>query len=395
MFEELVSQYFQLCETCNASVKGDFLAGYHDRISPKVDELLQGFHKLSSLLAEAKEYTLPESVKQSCFAAVVGTIGGQGHTPRSLYELGLSELRKAEDEMYEIIANLRGLPKTASYETKLQTIDLFMADSAEDSKQKLNDDPSLYARTAQNIIDRSQRLLPQVSFYMVHSPKLHDENSESGYGVDAYYNPNSGMVFINSYYPTVLPSLASLMIHEGVPGHHLFIRASKPKEKKILFEASYKSQELIEGWAFYMEEFANELGFYNQEERMWSLNLIRMRALRLITPYHFFVDNWSSAQVKDFYRKHLSSTEYTMESEIRRALNWRGQGFTYMVGKEMIKKLRLKSERVLGDNFSVLEFHDFILGLHGNVHPKTLEALHAQWLEDKVSEVDDRGARIK
>ncbi len=153
-------------------------------------------------------------------------------------------------------------------------------------------------------------------------------------------------------------SLRSLVYHETVPGHHFQIglgieNADLPAFRRINALGFISASG--EGWALYAERLAAEHGWYDgdPEGRIGQLNSALFRARRLVVDTGLHAMRWTRQQAIDFGIE---------PSEIERYVVMPGQACSYMVGQLKIVELREKARDVLGDSFSIREFHDAVLG---------------------------------
>ena len=74
----------------------------------------------------------------------------------------------------------------------------------------------------------------------------------------------AGLVYINCYQPEkqVKYDKEALILHEGVPGHHLQIALQSEIEVLPEFRKSSRFSALSEGWGLYPESLGAELGLY-------------------------------------------------------------------------------------------------------------------------------------
>lgn len=152
-------------------------------------------------------------------------------------------------------------------------------------------------------------------------------------------------------------------VHEAYPGHHLqlsFARRHPSTIRKVI-----DSSILSEGWALYSEELMHELGYYTPEERMLQLEWALVRAARVLIDVGLHTKGMTIAEAERILveRVHLEPT--LARSEVRRYTESPTQPLSYIVGREIILRMR---ERYLKDGKSLKDFHREILS-RGTISP--------------------------
>ena len=161
------------------------------------------------------------------------------------------------------------------------------------------------------------------------------------------------------------------VVHESYPGHHLqYTRAREhPSRLRRLFDDDIFS----EGWAMYAEELMLELGF--DRDPITQLHVKRnvlWRALRVILDVELQSRNISTAQGIEMLMNQIGLDFSFAHSEIHRYLLEPTQPLSYLVGKIEILRLKRECEKRWGDQFSLRDFHDRLLGA-GELPIKMLE----------------------
>ncbi len=92
--------------------------------------------------------------------------------------------------------------------------------------------------------------------------------------------------------------------------------------------------------------------------------------------------DWSRSQAVDYMSSHCSLEESVLETEVDRYVVWPGQALAYKWGQLAIRHIRTESERALGEDFDIREFHDQVLS-SGILPIPILEAKVHAWIEDQ------------
>ncbi len=163
--------------------------------------------------------------------------------------------------------------------------------------------------------------------------------------------------------------LRTLVYHETVPGHHFHValmaeNSELPRFRQARVYGGISAS--TEGWALYAERLAAESGWYEDdvEGLIGQLDSALFRARRLVVDTGLHAKQWTRQQAID----------YGIEpSEVERYIVMPGQACSYMIGRLKIAELREKAMQALGDDFSIREFHNVVLGV-GSVPLTILES---------------------
>jgi uncharacterized protein (DUF885 family) len=163
--------------------------------------------------------------------------------------------------------------------------------------------------------------------------------------------------------------LRTLVYHETVPGHHFHValmaeNSELPRFRQVRVYGGISAS--TEGWALYAERLAAESGWYEDdvEGLIGQLDSALFRARRLVVDTGLHAKQWTRQQAID----------YGIEpSEVERYIVMPGQACSYMIGQLKIVELREKALQALGDDYSIREFHNVVLGV-GSVPLTILES---------------------
>lgn len=158
-------------------------------------------------------------------------------------------------------------------------------------------------------------------------------------------------------------TLSSIGAHEVFPGHFLHfehLRAvSSPSRKSGFFAAT----SFVEGWAHYAEQMVLDEGFErgNPEVRLGQLSEALVRLARTIVGIRLHTEDLSVEQGVRFFCDEAYLEESSARQEAERATFDPGC-VLYALGKMMLLKLRTDVREAEGESFSLLRFHDRLLG---------------------------------
>lgn len=204
----------------------------------------------------------------------------------------------------------------------------------------------------------------------------------------AYYEQGApdaarpGYLYVNTY---DLPSrpiweMEDLVLHEGVPGHHLQISLAQEMEGVPEFRKQLGYTAFIEGWALYSETLGPEMGFYTDPyQKFGFLSAVMWRAVRLVVDTGIHSMGWSRDQAIQYFEETTGQPALNSVVEVDRYIVWPGQALGYMIGRLKIQGLRQDAEQSLGDRFDIRAFHDAIVD-EGALPMDILESRTKEWI---------------
>lgn len=299
-----------------------------------------------------------------------------------LHQLGLDEIARVNAEMERLGEKLFSL-------RDLKAI-----------LQKLRTDPALYFTTEAEIEARATAALAaakaKIPAYFGVLPKtdcvVHRIPAiEAPFTTIAYYrepNPDGskpGEYMINVSSPTKRARFEAevLAYHESIPGHHLQIALAMEQPAVPAFRRFLGPTAFVEGWAFYVERLANEMGLYHGDlDRMGMLSFDAWRGSRLVVDTGIHAEGWTRAQAIAFMEDHTALARTNIENEVDRYIYWPGQALGYKTGQLALLRLRKKAEGALGSRFDLRAFHDAVLR-GGAVTLPVLDARIEAWIASR------------
>jgi uncharacterized protein (DUF885 family) len=281
-------------------------------------------------------------------------------SPDEIHEIGLKELKKTEADMLAV-ARKYGFNDLASF------------------NEHIKNDRKLYATSAQQLLDLYANYVrdmePKLPQLFGHLPKaklvaIPMDATRAPNGVPADYTPGSadgsrpGHINVNEYDPEhrLLLNVEAIAYHEGIPGHHLQISIGHELTDLPAFRRFGDYTAFIEGWAFYAERLAKEVGGYQDpyseygrlENEMW-------RDIRLVVDTGVHSKHWSRDQMVEYFHKYTAMDEPNIQTEVDRYICWPGQALAYKLGQLEILRLREEARQRLGDKFDIRAFHDAVI----------------------------------
>jgi uncharacterized protein (DUF885 family) len=176
-------------------------------------------------------------------------------------------------------------------------------------------------------------------------------------------------------------SLPTLNYHEGVPGHHWQISIQQESGAiPFIRSALLGFSAFNEGWGLYAEQLADELGAYAADPlgRLGYLQSATFRASRLVVDTGMHHKRWSREQAIQSMMEATGDLETSVTTEIERYSVWPGQACSYMVGKQVLLRLREEARATVGARFDLKAFHDTLLA-NGSVPLSVVERVARDW----------------
>jgi uncharacterized protein (DUF885 family) len=358
----------------------------HDAILAAIDQQVRpAYAKLSQFVAkdyaphgrtEPGVWQLPNG--EAIYRFDVAQMTTTKETPERIHEIGLSEVKRIEDEM-TAIAKSQGFNDLASFRASLKTNPKTHATSREDILNRYRG----YIAGMQPELPKLFGMLPKTKVEVVPVEAFREKEAAAAeYQQGTPDGSRPGKVFVNTgdYANRSVLTIESTAYHEGVPGHHMQISIAQtlPGLPPFRQQAGYNAY--IEGWALYAERLGKEIGFYKDplsDYGRLSDELLRADRLVLDTGVHY--KHWTRQQMVDFFHAHSSEDEPDVQAETDRYITWPGQALAYKMGQLKILELRERAKKELGNQFDIRAFHDEILG-GGALPLDVLEARTDAWI---------------
>ncbi|HET9331341.1 MAG TPA: DUF885 domain-containing protein [Steroidobacteraceae bacterium] len=228
------------------------------------------------------------------------------------------------------------------------------------------------------------RSLPPQHLRVERVPVSQEKGSAGAYYQQAAMDGSRpGIFFANLRDLSEVPQwgMKTLAYHEGVPGHHFQISIALGLKGMPLVRQQTLYTAYAEGWALYAEQFAAEIGMYQDDPfgDLGRLQLELMRAARLVVDTGLHASGWSREQAIDYMVSTTGMPVGDVTSEVERYMSLPGQACAYKVGELKILELREKARATLGTKFSLKDFHAVVLE-NGGVPLTVLEQLVDEWI---------------
>jgi len=290
-----------------------------------------------------------------CYAGLIRLHTGLDLSADQIHATGLAEVER----ITEAIRDELGITDEAGYRAQLAA------------------DPAMYAQSPADVervfsahIDRLLPVLPRYFSRLPAAPfRLRPlEAALSGLTYGYYDAPGAAGDGAGYYCYNVadlperpLLQAASVIYHEGMPGHHLQIgllmedTALHPIRRVPTELRTFALNGYTEGWAEYAAGFCDEIGLYaDPVDRYGRLSAERFQAARLVLDTGLNVLGWSRDRAAGYLRVNGFMAEAEIDTELLRyAIDDPGQALAYHLGHWYLRKLRGSRD--------AREFHEAVL----------------------------------
>ena len=155
-------------------------------------------------------------------------------------------------------------------------------------------------------------------------------------------------------------SIFNTSIHEAYPGHHLQLVAANehPSLTRVLVDAP----EFVEGWAMYCELMMREQGFDTAPTHQLMMHTDAIwRACRIIIDVKLQRGELTVPQAVDFLVEQTGFERPQAAAEVNWYTYRPTYPMSYLLGRQLLRRLRADEQKRLADSFSLRGFHDALL----------------------------------
>jgi uncharacterized protein (DUF885 family) len=301
---------------------------------------------------------------------------------KQVHELGLKEVARIQQQMTELGRRLgydgpaNALPQWVSGQDKFKPF--------KTEGEILDAYRKIYA-VVDAKLPQYFSLLPKAKLDVQLEPELTRATASNHYTPPAADGSHPGVFWavVNDPGKQSDVGMVSLLLHEGVPGHHL--HAALLKELPLPDFRKFDTEHLnaaafTEGWALYAETLGKDFGLYDEPRFYYGhLNSELLRAVRLVVDTGMHSMGWTREQAIAYMTQTLGSSEASAANQVERYMAWPGQALSYKIGSLKILDLRAKAQKELGPKFSYPKFHEVVIG-DGTLPLPILEAQVERWI---------------
>ena len=197
-------------------------------------------------------------------------------------------------------------------------------------------------------------------------------------------NTDQNVIYINNGYQDSTSGLYTTLAHEGFPGHLYQTVYSRTHASTPLLSILSCSG-ANEGWATYVENYACTLdnglpdGVGEYQALARSISLCVHGMLDIGINY----DGWTKEQAAKFARSYFELDDATIDQLWQTMIDTPTNYLEYCGGYLEIMEMREQAEQTLGTDFSLFDFHQFLLDT-GPVPFSVIRKYFDIWLDAQV-----------
>jgi uncharacterized protein (DUF885 family) len=299
-------------------------------------------------------------------------------SPDTIHQLGVSEVARIRSEMEAVKDKVGFSGDLKAFFEYVRT------------------DPKFYYKTPEELLGRFKaieaKIWPGIPSLFHHQPKapfevrplpaLGDQRGTGYYRAGPPDGKTPGVLFFNMSMLNTrpIPTLETLTLHEGIPGHHFQITLARENEALPPLLRYGSSTAFAEGWGLYAESLGPELGMFKDPMQMFGhYDMEMLRAVRLVVDTGIHAKQWTRERAIQFMLDNTSMAPRDVEVEIDRYIAYPGQACAYKIGQLKFRELRERSAKALGSRFDVRDYHHQAIGT-GSLPMDVLEAKVDRWI---------------
>jgi len=303
-------------------------------------------------------------------------------TPEQIHQIGLDEVTRLHAEMDKVKTQVGYTGTLQQFFEHIRTDPKFKPASREWLQQEYVRIGKRLDRTLPNLFST----LPKAPLEIRPVPALTEKGAARGsYNSGTPDGSRPGIFYFNAYdLPSrTTPSMETLYLHEGAPGHHFQISLAQENTALPDFQRFGGNTAYAEGWGLYAETLGKELGVYTDPYQYFGyLDSQLFRAIRLVVDTGIHAKGWTRDQTIQYILDNSSRGRSNATAETERYIAIPGQALAYKIGQLKISELRARAERELGPKFDVRDFHAQVL-MSGALPLAVLEAKIDRWIAAK------------
>ncbi len=300
-------------------------------------------------------------------------------SPDQIHQIGLEQVAKIHVQMIQVMHDAGFQGSFAQFLQFLRT------------------DPRFYAKTPQELLDKTawvaKEVDGQLAKFFGHLPRMRFTIEPVPADIAPYYTSGRGgpdVYLVNTYDLKSRPlyNMPALTLHESYPGHALQLELAAESHGQPAFRRDGYISAYGEGWGLYSEFLGNKMGIYKTPYQKFGYLTYQMwRACRLVVDTGIHHLGWTRQQAIDYLTVNTALSDREIANEVDRYISWPGQALSYELGYLKIRELRRKAEQALGAKFDIRHFNDTVLST-GSVPLPVLEKRIDHFIADGGPEPD-------
>lgn len=196
--------------------------------------------------------------------------------------------------------------------------------------------------------------------------------------LDAY---TENAIYINNSSRFAGTDLSTTLAHEGYPGH-LYQNVYYRQQNRPLLSYALNFNGYTEGWATYAEAYSYKyLGYSKDQVGILRNNMIISLCIYGICDIGIHYYGWGEDKLFEFLNQNGTYAENTVHSLYKTIIDEPGSYLKYTIGYMEFLKLKESAKKQMGDNYSEMAFHKFVLSAGPAPFP-VLEKYMEKFLKD-------------
>ena len=362
---------------------------FNEKVLPSYKSLLKHMEEILPL-ANLNDgvWSLPDG--DNYYALKLRKMTTSNFTAEEIHQIGLSEVERISREITKILKaeGYENFENIGSILIQLNESDRFLFPDTQESREEIINIYNDIIIESSKIMSSYFHRLPKADVIVKPVPSYSEESAAGGY----YRGPSMdgtrpGIFYANLYDIKATPKfgMKTLAFHEAIPGHHFQIALNlENKELGFYRRFGVNATAYTEGWALYAEQLAVEIGLSEDPfDKIGFLQSELFRAVRLVVDTGIHYKKWTREEAITYMFEKTGKAMSSVVAEIERYISWPGQACSYKIGMIKILELRQKAKELLGEDFEIKNFHDFIIE-NGEIPLTILEDNFKKWIETKI-----------
>ncbi|MEO6433376.1 MAG: DUF885 family protein [Sphingomicrobium sp.] len=304
--------------------------------------------------------------------------------PARIHQIGLEEVTRLQGEMEKVKAEVGFTGTLKEFFDHVRTDPKFKPKSREALQQGYID----IGKRVDVGLPRLFRTMPKTALEIRPVPALTEKGAARGsYNSGSEDGTRPGIFYFNAYdLPSrTTPSMETLYLHEGAPGHHFQISLAQENKRLPKFQRFGGNNAYVEGWGLYSETLGKEVGVYTDPYQVFGyLDSQLFRAIRLVVDTGIHTKGWTRDQTIQYILDNSSRGRANAVAETERYIANPGQALSYKIGQLKLSELRARAERALGPKFDIRAFHEQVL-MSGALPLAILEQKIDRWIAATIA----------
>jgi uncharacterized protein (DUF885 family) len=303
-------------------------------------------------------------------------------TPDEIHRIGLAEVARIQAEMEAVKAQVGFTGTLQQFFEHIRTDPKFKPKS----REALQEGYVAIGKRLEATLPTKFSTIPKTPLEIRPVPALTEKGAARGsYQSGTVDGSRPGVFYFNAYdLPSrTIPTMETLYLHEGAPGHHFQISLAQENEALPSFMRFGGNTAYVEGWGLYAETLGRELGVYTDPYQYFGyLDSQLFRAIRLVVDTGIHSKGWTRDRTIQYILDNSSRGRSNATAETERYIAIPGQALAYKIGQLKISELRARAEKALGPRFDIREFHAQVL-MTGALPLAVLEKKVDDWIAAK------------